>query len=85
MKNIADNNIIRFIRIVKKKDGLHAIFKAMGIKGGTQFSATISVDISAAEVDPTHPLEKIIEHCARIAVKEFKKSDLQFEGIVAAI
>ena len=27
-------------------------------------------------------LEKIIEECARIAVKEFQRSELQFEGLV---
>lgn len=84
MKNIADNNLIRFMRIMKKKDGLHVIFKAIGMKGGAQFSATISVDMSAAEVDPAlDSLEKIIDHCAKIAVKEFRKSELEFEGIGA--
>lgn len=80
MKNIAENNLIRFINITKKKDGLFANFKVKGIKGGTTFSSSITVDISAAEVDLTDPLEKIIEHCARMAVREFKKSELQFEG-----
>lgn len=83
LKNIADNNLIRFINITKKKDGMFANFKAKGIKGGTAFSASISVDLSAAEVDPADSLEKIIEHCARMAVREFKKSELQFEGIAA--
>lgn len=85
MKNLAENNLIRFINLTKKKDGIFANFKAKGIKGGACFSASISVDISAAEVDPADPLEKIIEECARIAVREFKTSDLQFEGIVAAL
>ena len=85
MKNLAENNLIRFINLTKKKDGIFANFKAKGIKGGACFSASIAVDISAAEVDPADPLEKIIEECARIAVKEFKTSDLQFEGIVAAL
>lgn len=83
MKNIAENNLIRFINITKKKDGLFANFKVKGLKGGTSFSASISVDISAAEVDPSDPLEKIIEHCARMAVREFKKSEMQFEGVSA--
>lgn len=71
------------MRIVKKKDGMHAIFKATGLKGGVQFSATISVDMSAVEVSATDTLEKIIEHCASSAIKEFKKSELQFEGMAA--
>lgn len=83
MKNIVENNLIRFINITKKKDGLFANFKVKGLKGGTSFSASISVDLSAAEVDPTDPLEKIIEFCARMAVKEFKKSEMQFEGMMA--
>lgn len=81
MKNLVENNLVRFMRIVKKKDGMHAIFKATGMKGGAQFSATISVDMSAVEVSATDPLEKIIEHCAGVAIKEFKKSELQFEGL----
>lgn len=83
MKNIAENNLIRFKNITKKKDGMFANFSAKGVRGGMAFSASVAVDISAAEVDPSDTLEKIIEHCARIAVKEFKKSDLQFEGLVA--
>ena len=45
MKNIAENNLIRFINITKKKDGLFANFKVKGIKGGASFSASISVDL----------------------------------------
>lgn len=85
MQNIAENNLIRFINISKKKDGIFANFRVKGVRGGTTFSASISVDIAAAEVDPADTLEKIIEECARIAVRDFKKSELQFEGIVAAV
>jgi hypothetical protein len=81
MENLAENNLIRFINITKKKDGIYANFKAKGIKGGTKFSASITVDLAAAEVLLTDPLEKIIEECARIAEKEYRKADLQFEGI----
>jgi len=83
MKNIAENNLIRFINISKKKDGMFANFKVKGIKGGTTFSASISIDIAAAEVDPSDTLEKIIEDCARIAVRDFTKTEFQFEGLTA--
>lgn len=81
MKNLAENNLIRFINITKKKDGLFANFKARGIKGGTSFNASISVDLSSAEVDPSDSLEKIIESSAKIAVRDFKKSEPAFEGL----
>jgi len=81
MKNIAENNLIRFINISRRKEGMFANFKVKGIKGGTSFSSSISVDLAAAEVDPSDPLEKIIELCARMAVKEFKTAEFQFEGI----
>jgi hypothetical protein len=84
MKNIAENNLIRFINITKKKDGMFANFKVKGIKSGTSFSASISVDIASVEIDlASDNLEKIIEECARVAVKEFKKAEFQFEGIAA--
>lgn len=83
MKNIAENNLIRFINITRKKEGLFANFKVKGIRGGAMFSASITVDLSAAEVEPTDSLEKIIETCADLAVREFKKSEMQFEGIAA--
>ncbi len=83
MSNLAENYMVRFISITKKKDGMFANYRVKGIKGGTTFSTSISVDISAAEVDPSNTLEKIIEDCAHMAVREFKKSDLQFEGMVA--
>ena len=83
MKHLAENNLIRFINLVRKKDGIFANFKAKGVRGGTVFTASISVDIAAAEVDPQDALEKIIEQCAKMAVDEFKRSDLQFEGVAA--
>lgn len=82
MKNIAENNLIRFINITKKKDGIFANFKVKGVRGGTSFSASISVDVSSVEVDISEDnLEKIIQECAHLAVKEFKKADFEFEGI----
>ena len=39
------------------------------------------MDISAAEVHPGDVLEKIIEECARIGLKEFKGAEFQFEGL----
>jgi hypothetical protein len=76
-----DNNLIRFKSISKKKEGLFANFKVKGLKGGTSYNSSISVDISAAEVDAGDSLEKIIEECARIASREYKKSEFQFEGL----
>ena len=81
MKDLAENNVVRFINISRKKAGIFANFKVKGVKGGTSFSASITVDISAAEVDAGDSLEKIIEECARMAVRDFKKSDFQFEGL----
>lgn len=84
MNNIAENNLIRFINITKKKDGLFANFKVKGVRGGASFKASISIDISSVEINISEDnLEKIIEECARVAVKEFKKTDFQFEGIHA--
>lgn len=83
MKNLADNNAVRFINISKKKEGMFANFKVKGIRGGVAFSASISVDITAAEVDAGDSLEKIIEESARTAIREFKKSEFQFEGLLA--
>jgi translation elongation factor P/translation initiation factor 5A len=83
MKNIADNNLIRFINISKKKEGMFANFKAKGLRNGTVYSASFSVDLSAAEVDPGDSLEKIIEECARLAVSEIKRSEFQFEGLAS--
>lgn len=81
MKDLHENNLIRFTRIAKKKGGLFAHFKAKGVRGGTSFTATVEVDIASAEVDPADSLEKIIEQCALIAEKDIKRSELQFEGL----
>jgi hypothetical protein len=83
MTDLAENNLIRFKNISKKKEAIFANFKVKGVRAGVNFSASISVDISAAEVHPGDVLEKIIEECARIGVKEFKRADFQFEGITA--
>lgn len=82
LKNLAENNLIRFMSVTKKKEGLFVNFKVNGVRAGVIFSSSISVDTAAAEVDMSDPLEKIIETCAYIAVKEIKKADFQFEGIM---
>ncbi|CRX37513.1 hypothetical protein [Estrella lausannensis] len=83
MNNIAENNQIRFVSIVKKKNGVFSKFKVNGIKGGTTFSASITVDLAAANVDLADPMEKIIEECAKIAAKDIKEPKYQFEGLQA--
>jgi len=85
MNDLADNFLVRFIALKKKKEGLFANFKVKGMKGGVFFTTTISVDLAVADVHPGDPLEKIVDLCSKMAVKEFKKSDLQFEGIPSAL
>ena len=85
MKDLAENNLIRFKNLVKKKESIYANFKVSGVRAGVNFSASISVDIAAAELHHGDVLEKIIEECARIGVQEFKKADFQFEGVMAAL
>lgn len=79
--NIAENNLVRFISISKKKNGMFANFRVKGMKGGATFSSSISVDISQASVDASDPLEKIIEECGRIVVR-MSETKLQFEGLL---
>ncbi len=82
MKNLAENNLVRFINVTRRKDGLFANFKVKGIRGGMAFSASIQVDLSSCNIDPAQDsLEKIIEECAKIAIREFKKSEFSFEGL----
>ena len=81
MQDLTENNLIRFKNLSKKKETMHANFKVKGLRGGVNFTASISVDISAAEVHPGDTLEKIIEACARMGVKEFKKAEFEFEGL----
>ena len=83
MKDFAENNLIRFKNISKKKETMIANFKVKGLRNGVNFTASISVDLSAAELHPGDVLEKIIEDCARLGVNEFKKADFQFEGLTS--
>jgi hypothetical protein len=83
MKDLAENNLIRFKNISKKKETMTANFKVKGLRNGVNFTASISVDLSAAELHPGDVLEKIIEECARLGVNEFKKADFQFEGLTS--
>lgn len=77
--DLAENNLVKFISISKKKTGLFANFRVKGLKGGASFSSSIAVDIGQANVDASEPLEKIIAECARIAVREFEKTKLEFD------
>jgi len=83
MKNLIENNLVRFVKIRKTKESLFADFKVKGVRGGTTYTASISVDIAEAELDPSETLETIIEGCAKVAVREFTRSDMQFEGLQA--
>ncbi len=85
MKNLAENNLIRFVNITRKKDSLYANFRVKGLRNGVAFSASISVDLTALELCPGDSLEKIVEECARHGVKEFKRAEIQFEGIAAVL
>jgi hypothetical protein len=82
MMDLAQNNLVRFISITKKKEGFFANFRVKGIKGGATFSSSISVDINQVEVDASDSLEKIIAECARVAVR-LSETKFQFEGLVA--
>jgi len=83
MKDLAENNLVRFKNISKKKEGIFANFRVKGVRNGITFTATIAVELDAADVDPGDPLENIIEACARIGVKEFQKSEFHFEGLTS--
>lgn len=76
-------NLVRFRNISRKKGDITANFRVKGGRNGTDFTASIAVSIDAANVDPADSLEKIIEECARIGVKEFKRCEFEFEGLVA--
>lgn len=80
-KNLAENGIIRFISVSKKKQGLFANFKVEGLRAGVSYSATIAVDVEAMEIDMSDPLEEIIEACAVEAVKQIQKTEFQFQGM----
>ena len=47
MKNLAENNLIRFTNITKKKDGHLRQFQSQRASTASSSSASISVDISA--------------------------------------
>ncbi len=85
MKNLSENNLIRFTNISRKKDAIFANFRVKGLKNGVIFSASISVDITALELHPGDSLERIVEECARHGIKEFKRSEIQFEGLAAVL
>lgn len=84
MTDLAENNVIRFKNITKKKSGLFANFKAKGIRGGTAFTASIAVDIASVDVDLSDDsIETVIEECAKVAERESKRTELQFEGMAS--
>lgn len=81
MKDLAENNLIRFVNITRKKGAIFANFKVQGLRNGVVLSASLSVDISTLDLNQGDTLEKIIENCARHGLKEFKKSEFQFEEL----
>ncbi len=82
MQNLAENNLVRFINVTRRKHGIFANFKVKGVRGGATFSASISVDLSACELDiASDSLEKIVEESAKVAVRELKRAEFQFEGL----
>ena len=79
--SIEENNLVRFISITKKKDGLFANFRVKSMKGGATINSSISVDMNQANVSASDTVEKIIEECGRIAVR-MAELKLQFEGLL---
>lgn len=83
MKNLEENNLIKFKNLTRKKETIMANFKVKGLRKGVEFTASISVDISAAEMHPGETVENIVEQCAKIGLREFKDAAFEFEGISA--
>lgn len=81
MDDLVENQVIRFTNISKKKDTILANFKVKVLKNGVSFSSSISVDISTLELHTGDSIEKIIEESAKHVIQQFKKTDLQFEGL----
>ncbi len=81
MQDLSENNLVRFRNVSRKKEAIYANFKVKGVRSGVVFNATISVDLSAANVHAGETLEKIIEECARIGIKQFQNAEFQFEGL----
>ncbi len=81
MKDLSENNLVRFKNISRKKESIYANFKVEGIRRGVLFSASIAVDLAAAEMQPSDTLEEIIHKCAHIGLKEFQEANFQVEGL----
>lgn len=80
MEKLEDNNILRFVNISKKKSAIVANFKMKGLRRGVTYSATLSVDITALNIDLDKPLEEIISLSAKEAIKQFTQAEVLFEG-----
>lgn len=78
--DLAENHVVRFISITKKKEGMFANFRVKGIKGGATFTSSISVDMNQTNVGAGDSLEKIIAECGRIAAR-MSETKLHFEGL----
>ena len=78
--DLAENHLVKFISITKKKGAFFVNFRVKGVKGGATYSSSISVDISQTELTAIDSLEKIIKHCGKIAEKMFEMK-IQFEGL----
>lgn len=70
-----------FQKYYQKKESLYANFKVRGIRGGIEFTTSISVDISSLELHPGDTLEKIIDESGKKALREFRKTEYQIEDI----
>lgn len=79
--DLAQNFVIQFMNITRKKETMHANFKVKGSKNGTVFTTKISVELDAAGVDLTDTLDAIIAQCQERAVKEFKRAEFTSEGL----
>jgi Asp-tRNA(Asn)/Glu-tRNA(Gln) amidotransferase B subunit len=73
MSDLSENNLVRFKNVTRKKESMYANFKVTGIRAGVTFSASIAVDIAAAEVHPGDTLEKIIDEVIKNNQENFAK------------
>lgn len=81
MEDLENNNVIRFKNISRKKEGFFAHFQVKAVSNGVTISASLSVDILSHELHLGDVMERIIEECAKIGLKELKKADYTLEGI----
>lgn len=72
-ERIVENKRLQFINVSKKKEGIFVNFKVKFLLNGIYIHASVAIDVLETGIDPSKPLQDIVQEASHLAASALKK------------